>query len=250
MRLIRLIGKKLWGSWVAFIFTFYYLSIFPFQWLVLQFPSRFSFKTCHYLNTSWAKFVLTLGLSRLRYTQAAELSKSQCYVFVSNHRSYIDIPIGHLALFPLTFKYIAKAELAKVPLFGYMYRKNHIMLNRGDKSDRAKSLQAAHDALQLGFNLFIFPEGTTRHTQNLQLGPIRDGAFILAIQNQVPVVPISIINSDQALSNEGKFKVKPFVKIHVYIDAPIETKGMTMDDLPILRDKVVLTINQHMEKGL
>ena len=238
--------KRIWSLWVGVWFFGFFLLIFPLHFLLLQFDTRFTHSLAHRLNTLWAFVVLASALTLVKVRRNGKLPHGQSLVFISNHRSYFDIPILHVAL-PRTFRFIGKAELTKVPLFGYMYARLHIMVDRSSKQGRAKSVQEADRRIKAGDNLFIFPEGTTKQPHDHQLGLLRDGAFKLAIDNGLPIVPIAILRSNQALSNEGKFLMQPLVWVEVFVEPPIDTRGMTEADLPALRDRCAQAIEQHLK---
>ncbi len=238
--------KRIWSLWVGLWFFGFFLLIFPLHFVLLQFDTRLTHSLAHRLNTLWAYVVLAAALTWVRVHRKGRLPAGQGVVFIANHRSYFDIPISHVAL-PRTFRFIGKAELTKVPLFGYMYARLHIMVDRDSKQGRARSMQEADRRIKGGDNLFIFPEGTTKQPYDHQLGPVRDGAFKLALDNGLPLVPVAILRSNRALSNDGKFLMQPFVRVDVFIEPAIETKGLTEADLPKLRERSIQAIEQHLK---
>jgi 1-acyl-sn-glycerol-3-phosphate acyltransferase len=117
----------------------------------------------------------------------------------------------------------------------------NILVDRNDKNSRASSLSRSLRALQSGRSIVIFPEGGIVFKQLPYMGnPLKDGAFIMAIQQQVPIVPMSFHNNHHIM-DEKSMLMRPGV-LHVEIHPPLETKGLTMEDLPVLREKVFETI--------
>lgn len=126
--------------------------------------------------------------------------------------------------------------MAKIPLFGYMYKKLHILVDRSDRGSRVASLTKAIRALQAGRSVAIFPEGGITSKEFPYMShPLKDGALQMAIQQQVPIVPISLMNNYHLLSET--MILRPGV-VHVTIHQPIETQGKTLDDLPDLKQQL------------
>lgn len=133
--------------------------------------------------------------------------------------------------------------MKKIPLFGYMYARLNILVDRGDNNSRASSLGRSIRALQANRSILIFPEGGIVSKQFPFMGnPLKDGAFVMAIQQQVPILPISFFNNYELL-DDNTFVLKPGT-LHAEIHAPIETKGLTQEDVPMLRDKVYQLIQK------
>lgn len=144
-------------------------------------------------------------------------------VFVANHRSYLDIPLCHLAL-NTPFAIVGKAELAQVPLFGWMYQRQHILLARERSTSGARALVQATQLLRSGQRVLIYPEGTTRHSHPV-LAPFKSGAFLLAHKLGVPVVPIVLNGTAAALPPDGKFYLQP-TPLTAQILPPIDSRAV------------------------
>jgi 1-acyl-sn-glycerol-3-phosphate acyltransferase len=128
-------------------------------------------------------------------------------MFVANHRSFLDIPLCHVAV-PRPFRIVGKAELSRVPLFGWMYARQHILLERERTTSGFRALVAADHVLRAGDSLLIYPEGTTQHGGEL-LAPFKEGAFLLAHRRSVPIVPIVLRGTQAALPPDGRFLLQP-----------------------------------------
>ncbi|MDW8301027.1 MAG: lysophospholipid acyltransferase family protein [Bacteroidia bacterium] len=150
------------------------------------------------------------------------------FLVVANHSSYIDIPILMWAL-PFDARYIGKAELGKVPIFGYMFKKLHIAINRSSKIDSYRAFKRAAQFLKEGTSVVIFPEGTIPENPH-QLGQFKEGAFALAIQKKVPILPVSIIGSRYAFEDPTRLSAMP-KKITVIIHEPITPTTQTEKEL-------------------
>ncbi len=156
------------------------------------------------------------------------------YVVVSNHQSQADIPI--ISRLPWEMKWVGKAELFQTPVVGWLMRMaGDIQVNRGDKMSRARVLVTARDYLNKRCSVMFFPEGT--RSPDGRVHAFADGAFRLAIKAQVPVLPLALDGTLDALpKNSWRFQAGSPILLKVL--PPIETAGMKPDDAGRLRDLV------------
>jgi 1-acyl-sn-glycerol-3-phosphate acyltransferase len=156
------------------------------------------------------------------------------YVVVSNHQSFADIPlISHLQW---EMKWVAKKELFKVPFVGWLLRlAGDIPLDRQDRRSGARMLMAASRYLSQHCSVIFFAEGT--RSPDGRVGRFNDGAFALAVKAQVPVLPIAVEGSRNCLPKRS-WKFGPAQTIQVAVLSPVDTAGMTLNDVPKLRDEV------------
>lgn len=198
-------ARRLAALWVAFSLFTFLLVVQPLYRLWLTRPSARGRKAVHTLNAFCARWVILQG-NRIRVT-GRELVPPGPVMFVANHRSFLDIPLCHVAV-PRPFRIVGKAELSRVPLFGWMYARQHILLERERTTSGARALVAADHVLREGDSLLIYPEGTTQHGSDL-LAPFKEGAFLLAHRRSVPIVPIVLRGTRQALPPDGRFLLQP-----------------------------------------
>ncbi|MCK6641227.1 MAG: 1-acyl-sn-glycerol-3-phosphate acyltransferase [Bacteroidia bacterium] len=209
------------------------------------FPKSRSPFIAHRLSRIWAHALSYLLFipSRVRNTNLIDPKKT--YVFVANHQSQLDIPLYAIAC-SNTFRFLAKAELTKIPLMGYIIRNLYLSVNRADRSDRNKSIEVMRKSLDEGISVFLCPEGTRNRHEEPPLLEFRDGAFRLAIATGTPIAALTVLNTGRKLS-----PVRPVALAPGYLDAvwaePIETKGMTMEDLPVLKEQVMNNMRRHLE---
>ena len=155
------------------------------------------------------------------------------YVVVANHESFVDILlISHL---PWEMKWLAKDAFFRYPLVGWLMRMaGDVRIVRGERSSADLALEQCRDRLDKKVSVMIFPEGT--RSRDGELGSFKTGAFRLAIEAGVPVLPLAVHGTRGALrSGDWRFGV---ADAEVRVLEPIETEGMTLDDLSMLRDKV------------
>ena len=169
---------------------------------------------------------------------------NQAHVFVGNHNSYMDIPpIVQLKHQPI--KPLGKFESSKIPLFGLFYRHAVILVDRSNPEKRAESLQNLKEALKQKISIFIFPEGTFSMTDAKPLKYFYNGAFKLAIEMQVPIQPVLMIDSVDRMHFSSIFTLRPGICRVVYLPT-VYVDNYTLEDLEILRDQV----HQMMDDGL
>jgi len=160
------------------------------------------------------------------------------YVVVSNHESYADIFL--VSQFPWEMKWLSKDTIFRIPVMGWMMRMaKDVPVTRGKRESAIAALAECRDRLARRVSVMIFPEGTRSPTSDLL--PFKDGAFQLAIEAQVPILPIAIAGTRDCMA-KGSFA---FRRAHARarVLLPIVTDGLTLEDLPLLRERVRDTID-------
>ncbi len=187
---------RLGFAWLAGWFWVLCLVVLPLHVALLAYPSQWGRRWAHQVNRGWGAILLLVSGVWVRQRGQQRPLPAGPVIFVSNHRSYLDIPILHRVL-PGDYQFLGKRELAQLPLFGFMYNRVHLALDRGNPTAAAASLRRAEESLRRGTSLVIFPEGTSRGTR--LLSPFKEGAFVLATQSGCPIVPICIQGSRERL---------------------------------------------------
>lgn len=182
----------------------------------------------------WARFIL-IGMgfkTRIKRDQKTEKSKS--YMFVANHTSMTDIMLM-LVTVKNPFVFVGKQELTKIPVFGFFYKRTCILVDRTSPKSRHAVFLRAQKRLKQGLSICIFPEGMVPE-EHIDLAEFKDGAFRLAVNHQIPIVPITFGDNKKRFSysffsgSPGKMRVK----MHNFV----ETKGLTNADTKTLREEV------------
>lgn len=173
----------------------------------------------------WAKTILFFMGFRVKVIQAVPLIPNHSYMFSANHTSMIDIMLI-LAVIPRNpFVFVGKAELAKIPIFGFFYRRSSILVDRGNLKSRKEVYSQAQDKLNRGLSVCIFPEGLVPE-EHIILSDFKNGAFNLAIEHQIPIVPISFLDCKKRFSYTF-FSGKPGT-LRVVFHEPIPTTNMSV----------------------
>jgi 1-acyl-sn-glycerol-3-phosphate acyltransferase len=160
------------------------------------------------------------------------------YVAVSNHESYADIFL--ISHFPWEMKWLSKDTIFRIPVMGWMMRMaRDIPIKRGKRESVVSAMQGCRDRLARKVSVMIFPEGTRSRTEDLL--PFKDGAFKLAIEAQVPILPIAVAGTRDCMA-KGSFAFRR-ARAKARVLAPIATTGLTSADIPALRDRTRDTID-------
>jgi 1-acyl-sn-glycerol-3-phosphate acyltransferase len=175
----------------------------------------------------WSRWHLKVCGIRLRLT-GAEHAACPPYIFMGNHQSALDIFILFAAL-PPSFRWIAKRELFKIPLFGWaLARAGNISIDRGNPREAVKAMEKAAKKIRAGTNIVMFPEGT--RSKDGMLLPFKRGSFSLAFKVGVPVVPLAIMHSGR-FQPVGRLVPERKGTIEIRIGTPIAVKETSKDKL-------------------
>ena len=194
----------------------------------------------------WGKLILRGGAGiRVRVTERVRLDPGQPYVFVSNHQNSLDIMALTEAL-PHPFGFVAKAELANVPFLGLAIRHSaSVFLDRSDPRRSVESLKAAGERIRAGTSVLVFPEGSRSHAPRLL--PLKKGAFAIAVEAGVPLVPVTILGAS-SLMNERRMAIRPGM-LHIVVGEPISMEGKHRRDIPAIMAEVEARMNAELEAG-
>lgn len=222
----------LYRIWVGIVFIVSMIFYFPGIVIPFLFGQRFGSIGYFFLRLwSWTFSLLTL--IRYRFYGRENIRRNQSYIFVSNHTSFLDLP-GLTMLIPGQYRPLAKKELLKIPVFGWITKSAAVVVDRSSPESRKRSMDRLKSLLLHGISILIFPEGTqNRTTQVLQ--PFRDGAFRIAIDTQQPVLPLVILGAGP-LMPPGTINLKPGL-IRIYSGEEISTTELTTQDTRELKDR-------------
>ncbi len=235
----------LYSVWCTTWFVLPFITSYPLFRLLIAKPNRL--RHAHTLNRIWSKLQLRMYLMPVTVQGLEQIDPKQKYVFAPNHSSYIDIPMI-LAAIPGFINFVGKKSLTKVPLWGRIYDALYISVDRDSPISSAKAYIASKQSIEAGRSVVIFPEGKISPDSGNNLLPFKDGPFKLAIEKQVPLVPITMPYNHLFLPDKkGKLVIR-YHPLEIIIHPPISTEGLTRHDIEFLKEKTFQIIQEELHK--
>ena len=237
------IFARIWAFWgmISFVATFLIALIPSYISSFIPDPKGMYFfiKTAKGWMTIWL-YMVGCPVS----TKGEEhFEKGKTYIVTCNHNALLDIPLSS-PFIPGANKTIAKKDFLKVPLFGWYYNRGSVIVDRNSDASRRKSFDLMKAALDNGFHMCIYPEGT-RNKSNLPLKKFYDGAFKLAVDTRHSIIPAVIFNTKKALNANKAFYFLP-KKLSIHFLAPIDPSNLTTEEL---KDKVFNIMSEYYAKN-
>jgi 1-acyl-sn-glycerol-3-phosphate acyltransferase len=196
----------------------------------------------HLVARLWGRIQIRTTGTRVTMRGLEYLDPRRSYILVSNHQSFFDI-FSLLGYLPLQFRWIAKAELFRIPLLGWsMSRTGYIAIERDSPKKAYRSMLAAAEKVRNGVSVLIFPEGTRSRDGILQ--PFKKGVFLIALKSQAPILPVAI-RGTRDIMRKNDWRTYPG-NVEIRIFPPIETAGFSMDKEAELSERVRKTLLQHL----
>jgi 1-acyl-sn-glycerol-3-phosphate acyltransferase len=196
------------------------LILLPGLVLPFLFGNRLSWLGYKFLAL-WSWIFSQLTFIRYKVYGREKIKRGKAYIFVSNHTSFLDIP-GMCLTIPGEFRPLAKKELLKIPIFGWITRGAAVIVDRSSGESRKKSMDRLKWTLSHGIPLLIFAEGTQNRTKEI-IQPFKDGAFRIALDTEQPILPLVVIGAGR-LMPPSTLSFKPGT-IRIFVGDEIETKN-------------------------
>jgi 1-acyl-sn-glycerol-3-phosphate acyltransferase len=234
----------LYYGWVLFVFSFFMILFLP-GFLI---PPLFGYRgvtITYFFLRLWSWVFSRLNFIPYEIYGREHIKKGKSYIYVSNHTSFLDIPGMCLAL-PGQFRPLAKKELLKIPVFGWIASTAAVIVDRSNHDSRVKSLEKLTEILAKGISILIFPEGTQNRSNEL-LQPFKDGAFRIALETKQPILPIMIVGAGK-LMPPGKAQIFPG-RIKIFIGEEIPTDQYTVKEIAQLKAEVFGKMKALVEPG-
>lgn len=229
---------------LSFIYLLYAAIIF----IVLMFialPFVLLFSAILTLNTGkrailvvlriWAWLFSLLSFFWVTTKNKGNVDRSKSHIYVGNHGSYLDAVAVCLSI-PQYFSALGKVEITKVPIFGLIYKRIVVLIDRSSKESREQSVAALKKDIANGQSILIFAEGTMNKTEK-PLADFYDGAFRIAIETQTPIIPFVMINNRKLLPRKDPLMARPGL-ITTILLPEVSVVGLGLDDVPLLKKKV------------
>lgn len=243
MRGLKIIFWVLWRVWFYVLMAIPIFLMFPF--LVLSILTESGYPYFFKMARIWARFILFGMGFYYKIEREQELDKDKSYMLIANHTSMVDIMLM-LVTVRKPFVFVGKKELVKIPIFGFFYKRTCILVDRSNSRSKHGVFERAQKRINQGLSICIFPEGGVTEDESVLLDPFKDGAFRLAIDHQLPIVPITFGDNKERFSftflsgSPGLMRVK----VHSFI----ETEGKVMADKNSLKNESWKVIHSQMLK--
>jgi len=230
LKIVRSFLLKLFAFWVLLVFTVFMLILLPGIVLPFFMGRKYTWIGYKFLKL-WSWIFSMLTFIRYSFVGREHFHKGKSHIYVSNHTSFLDIP-GLCLMIPGEFRPLAKKELLKIPVFGWIAQSAAIIVDRSSGESRKKSMDKLKRIKLEGLSILIFAEGTQNRTKEV-LQPFKDGAFRIAIDTQEPILPMVVVGAGP-LMPPGTLQLKPG-KVKVVVAPEIPTTGLAYDDIPKLK---------------
>ena len=188
----------------------------------------------------WMRIFFFLTGCRLKIVGKKNFEKGKNYIVISNHNSLMDVPLT-TPFIPGPNKTIAKSEMAKVPLFGLIYKRGSILVDRSSKNSRQQSFKSMRNVLNMGIHMCIYPEGTRNKTE-LPLKAFHDGAFRLAVETGTSLIPALLFNTKKVLPPGKVFFFWPS-KMELHFLSPVSVSRD--DNYEEIKNKLYLLMTEY-----
>jgi 1-acyl-sn-glycerol-3-phosphate acyltransferase len=229
MKSVKKIFWAVWRVWFYVVMLIPILIMLPF--LVASILTERGYPYFFKMSRIWAKCVLFGMGFYYKVEKTQKLDRKKSYMFVANHTSMSDIMLM-LASVDNPFVFVGKMSLAKIPLFGFFYKRTSILVDRSCSKSRMEVFNEAQKRIDRGLSICIFPEGGVPHDESILLDTFKDGAFRLAVEHHLPIVPLVFPDNKKRLSytfysgSPGLMRVKilPVVATVSETGEPLERK--------------------------
>ena len=241
MKWVSYLLSSLWRLWFLLIFILVFIILMPalFFFTALVKNEIIVARLCRY----WSKLTLYLSFIFPKVEWEEKLNKKEQYIFCPNHVSTLDIPFI-LAVLPAPLQYIGKAEITKIPLFGYFYKNNSVIVDRENKRNAYDAFLKAGEKLKMGINMCIFPEGGIPKS-DVFLKKFKNGPFRLALDKNIKIVPITMPDN-KSMFPEQYFKGRPGI-VRVKIHKAIESDSLVEKSIESFNLSVYNTIFEQLK---
>ena len=233
MKIVQALFLQFYRAWVLVVFTVFMVIYLPGILLPFLFGPKGGTVGYFFLKV-WSWTFSKLNAIPYRILGRENIDRSKAYIYVSNHTSYLDLP-GIALTIPTQFRPLAKKELKKIPIFGWIAQSACIIVDRSSNESRKKSMDHLKAVLAKGISVLIFPEGTQNRSSNL-LQPFYDGAFRIAIETKQPIIPIVVLNAGK-LMPPNQFHIEPGT-VKIVVGEEVVTHDLTIQCVQRLKEQV------------
>ena len=226
-----------WRIWLWVCVMFGLITFSPIGIILISFEK--TYPLFHLFCKFWCRFVLLLNGFWYSIKYLSQINPKSSYIICPNHTSKFDI-ILLFATFPNTFVFMGKKNVSKIFFFEWFYNKTMITFERGSVSSAMVAYRKADRLLKSGISIVIFPEGRVPK-ENIRLGEFKPGAFKLAINNKVPIIPLTFVDNKKKYPEDKLYLELGLLR--VYIHDPIPTDKISLNSYKELKKRTFNTIH-------
>lgn len=236
--------KYIYAVYCATTFILFFLLFFPFIILFGILGQRY---VIWWIVRLWSIIWLAMiGMrTQVSFKDNKIFSNQDGHIIIANHQSYLDVPLIFRAI-PVMCRTLAKSELAKIPLFGYLYRQMTVLVDRSNPVSKRKSIMDLKKSLRKGENVFIFPEGTFNETTNTMI-PFYDGAFKIALETKTNIIPVLFLDTVDRFHYKGFWNWTPGINRVVVLDE-IDVSSFDTHEVKKLKHKAFNIMSEAMHQ--
>ncbi|MDX1829602.1 MAG: lysophospholipid acyltransferase family protein [Lutibacter sp.] len=245
MKMFKYLFYIVWRCW---FYAWVLLSIVPiFPVLIVVTSTESLYPAFFKIARAWGKTILFVMGFKVVFVQKQSIEKDKSYMFCPNHTSMIDIMVM-LSVTNKPFVFVGKKELARIPIFGFFYKRTCILVDRNNSKSRKAVFDEARRRLSDGLSVCIFPEGLVPSDESIILSEFKNGAFRLAIEHQIPIVPLTFYDCKKRFSYTF-FSGKPG-KLRVKIHNFINTEGLTLKNINPIKKQTFDILYKELKNDL
>ncbi len=227
MSFIKRALGKVFAAWALLAFSVTLCLVALLLWIIGLWKEPRRSAIMHIIYRGWIRVFFFLTGVRLKVRGIQNFQPGVNYVVVYNHNSFLDVPVS-VPFMPGANKTIAKVEMSRIPVFGIVYKRGSVLVDRKQEASRKSSYLKMKEVLATGLHMCIYPEGTRNKTSE-PLQKFHDGAFRLAVDTGKAILPSLIFNTSKILPRTGFFFWPGTIELH-YL-APIEPRDLSPAEL-------------------
>ncbi|HEX2606198.1 MAG TPA: lysophospholipid acyltransferase family protein [Flavisolibacter sp.] len=228
MKLLKEVLGRLFALWALLVFALSLLVVFIPIWITGFWKEPRKTILVFKIFNVWMKFFFVFAGVRRIYKGRRHFKKGEAYVVVCNHNSFMDVPLTSPGI-PGANKTIAKIEMSRIPVFGMIYKRGSVLVDRKSEESRRGSYLQMKQVLQMGLHMCIYPEGTRNKTKE-PLQRFHDGAFRLAVESGKEIIPAVIFHTTKVLPTHKTFFFWPR-PVEMHFLPPVASQGRAVSEL-------------------
>ncbi|KAA9036607.1 1-acyl-sn-glycerol-3-phosphate acyltransferase [Ginsengibacter hankyongi] len=237
---MKKILSRVFAAWALIVFIITMLPVALLMWMIgtIKEPKRTNY--FRIISKIWMRIFFFLTGCSLKIKGINNFKPGEKYIVICNHNSLMDVPLS-TPFIPGANKTIAKAEMAKIPIFGLIYKRGSILVDRNDKNSRKNSFKKMKEVLNLGMHMCVYPEGTRNKTE-MPIKEFHDGAFKLAVETETNILPALMFNTKKVLPPGQAFYFWP-TKMELHFLPPVTISKS--DDVELVKQNLHKIMSEY-----